>query len=511
MSDPGFGRSMARGASAIVGVAFVTKLMAMLGQFVIAAYLSESEYGLWGMALAMADAVGMVQFLGVRDILTNRQKRVNEWMNAAFWITACAGLVTVLLAAVLAPLSPGLFNADASLGPMIMLATVAVVVSAFSEIFQGKLLLEFRFGVIAKVSVVEGLVRVIGQVAAAALGFGALGLIFVRLVTWTSQTVVCGILARPALKMTPDLALWREASRDISNIFVTRVAELVMRRGDVLMLGFFASEAVVGVYYFAYGLSLQITVLICQSLTGVLSAGLSKLQDDLPRLRKAFFSAMRMLSFIGVPLLVIQAATCGPGLRMLYLEKWEEAILPLQILSISACFSLAGWNTTAVFTARGLFRRQKYVRIISGLCYLLTMTIAATWQSALVVSVAQLIFVALYVPLQITVATGGGWLAVRESMLTVFRPFAVVASGAALALWLTDAIDPAVVRLAAHAGEHAARASELVRLVVVASLTGLWYWVGARLLLKRTYAEFAQRVRQILPDRLSDRVPGWLL
>lgn len=511
MAEPEIGRSVARGASAIVGVAVLAKVMATLGQFVIAAYLSDTEYGLWGKALAIAELVGFVQFLGMREILVNRQKQADEWINAVFWVTVFAGIATLLAGGGLAYALPNVFGTDPKLSPLVFAAAVAVVVVAFSEIFQGKLALDFRFGTVAKITAIEGFVRVLGQITVAVLGFGALGLILVRATTWTCQTIAFAINARPRLSLRPDFARLREVRRDMSNIFLTRLAELALRRGDVLLLGVFAPDAITGVYFFAYGLSLQFAILICQSLSGVLSAGLSKLQDDLPRLRKAFFSAMRVLSFMGVPLLVIQAATCGPLLRLLYMEKWEAAIVPLQILSISACFSLAGWNTTAVFTARGLFRRQMYFRIGSGVVYLVAMTIAASQRSAVAVAIAQLAFTTVYIPFQITIATGGGWMAVRESVLSVFRPFSVAAAGAAVAIWTASMLDSKISLVTLIAGVYAGRVGEFIRLVMIASITGALYAAGARLILRGTYGEFAQRMRQIMPVRLASRIPAWML
>ncbi len=511
MSERAIGRDIARGATTLAGVTILLKVLATLGQFAIAVYVADEEFGLWALAISLADMFGLAHKFGIHDVVTHRQKRIDQWMNPAFWASGVFAVVTVLIIAAIAPFSPALFGSDESLAVLLLIAGFGVALSGFAELFQAKLSLDFRFGLIAKVSAAEGIVRVVAQVILSAVGMGALGLVLVRTVTWILQVIVYGIAARPVVRRSPELRLWREAASDSGHIMVTRIAEVLIRRGDVILLGMFAADAVVGVYYFAYNLSTQVIMLLSQSIVGVLSAGFSKLQDDLERLRAAFFTSIRVMSFISVPLLVIQAATCGPFLRLLYVDKWESAIVPLQILSVASCFSAAGWNTTAVFTARGLFRRQLVVRLVGGGLFLAVMVSAATTGDPVILAWGALAFQAVYVPLQITTATGGGFRAIQESVLSVLRPIVVAGSGALLAIWITGVLDPQLVQLGTHAGEHAGRAMEFLRFILIGMISSVWYLAGARFVLRGTYNEFAKRMRTVLPTRMSDRIPGWML
>ncbi|HED53848.1 MAG TPA: hypothetical protein ENJ00_06570 [Phycisphaerales bacterium] len=512
MNNPRLGQTVARGATAMVGVTLLAKVLASAGQFVLAFYLVESDFGQWALALSLADMFGLVNKLGLREILTNRQKHVDQWMNPAIWAATLGGVMTLLILVAMAPWSPKLFHsASPGFPPLLIIAGVGVATSGLNEVFQARLALDFRFGLIAKVTAAEGFVRIVAQVILSMLGMGALGLVLVRSLTWTAQAITLGLFVRPKIRRRPEWNRFREASRDTKNIFLTRVAEVGIRRGDVVVLGMFAPDSVVGVYFFAFGLSTQVIMLLAQSLTGALSAGLSKLQDDVPRMRDAFLSVVRLVSFVGVPLLVVESATASPVLRMIYAEKWAEAIVPLQILSISACFSIAGWNNAAVFTARGLFRRQLVFKIVASTVYLTTMLVSAWFGGILAVAWATLGFRICFLPAQVVVATGGGWRAMVESILAVLRPLSVAGTGALLAIWFTRLVDPQLVQLADFAGEQSARAVEFERFVLIGSFTLLWYWVGSRMLLRRSYREFAARVRTILPARIAKQIPDWLL
>lgn len=501
---------MVRGATAMAGVTLVTKLVATLGQLVIAAFVLEGEYGLWGLAISLADTFGFVQKLGLREVLTYRQKSVDEWISSAVWAAGAGGLMTLLIVLAVAPFTPTLFDSSPGLVAAFIVLGFGATMQGFIEVFQTRLALDFRFGYIAKVSVTEGVVRIIFQVLLSILGMGAFGLVLVRAVTYAGEAVAYGVAARPKVMRRPQLLLWKKALPDSSMIFTTRVAEVGIRRGDVMLLGIFASDAVVGVYFLAFGLSTQVVMLLAQGLIGVLSAGLSKLQDDEERLRRAFFSVVRQISFIGVPLLVVQSATCAQLLRFLYLDKWESAIVPLQILSVQACFILAGWNVAAVFTARGLFKRQTVIKVSGGVSFLAIMVWSASTGSPVIVALAALAFRLLYVPIQIAFATSGGWNAVSETVLAVLKPFNVAGASALAALLLVDAAEPIVGSVASLAGEQSYRAEQLLELILIASVTMLLYWVGAKTVLRSTFEEFAARIKPVLPAGVLKLVPSWV-
>jgi len=511
MSEPPIGQAVARGATAMVGVTLLTKLLASFGQLVIAMYVMDEEFGRWALALSLAEMFGIVNKLGLREILTHRQKNIDEWVSSALWAAALGGILTLAVIGAIAPFAPRIFNSAPEFAGLLLVAGIGFASIGFSDVFQAKLAVEFRFGVIAKIAAAEGVVRIAAQIGLSVLGMGAMGLVLARSVTWVAQAVALGIAAKPKIKLNPEFSLWKRAYSDCSNIFVIRIAEVVIRRSDVLLLGLFVGDAVVGMYYFAFGLSTQVIMLLAQSLTGALAAGLSKLQDDVARLRKAFLSVVRLITFIGVPLLVTQAAACGPLLRFLYEDKWEGAIAPLQILSVAGCIAIAGWNTNAVFTARGLFRRQLVIRVVGCIVYLAAMLVAASGGNIIAVATTVLVYRMFYGPVQIALATDGGWKVAGEVILAILRPFNVAGVGAILAVLLTSAVDPAILGIADIAGDHAGRAADFLRLVLISSVTLGLYYVGARMLLGETYREFAERTRTILPARIADRVPSWLL
>lgn len=509
--QPQIGQAVARGATAMVGVTLLTKMLASIGQFVIAVFVIEEELGRWVLALSLAEMFALVNKLGIREILVHRHEDIDDWVSSAFWVAAIGGVLTMAIIGVIAPFSPRLFNSVPEFAGLLAVAGVGFATAGFSDVFQAKLTLDFRFGAIAKIAAAEGIVRVVGQIVTSVFGMGAMGLLLVRAITWSSQAVALGIVARPKIKRRPETRLWKQAYSDSSNIFVIRVAEILIRRGDPLLLGLFVTDAALGAYAFAYGLSTQVVMLLAQSLTGALSAGLTKFQHDVVRLRKAFVSVINLMSFLGVPLLVVQAAACDPLLRLLYADKWVGAIAPLQILSLAACFSMAGWNTNAVFTARGLFRRQRIIRVSASVVFLCVMGAAASTGSLVIVAASVLVFRAVYIPIQVALSTDGGMKIVYESALAVLRPFNVAGVCAIVAGLLTNLAEPAILIVAVRAGEYSAQVVELYRLVMISSITLGLYYIAARVLLAKTYREFVARIRTVMPARIARRVPSWLL
>ncbi|PHQ78923.1 MAG: hypothetical protein COB69_09030, partial [Phycisphaera sp.] len=155
-SHDSIGRAVARGATAMVGVTMMTKLLASFGQLVIAMYVLDDDFGRWGKALALAEVFCLVNKIGLREILTHRHKNIDDWVSSAFWAAALGGVFTLVILGAISPIAPLLFNSVPEFAGLLFVAGIGFATIGFSDVFQAKLAVDFRFGVIAKIAAAEG-------------------------------------------------------------------------------------------------------------------------------------------------------------------------------------------------------------------------------------------------------------------------------------------------------------------------------------------------------------------
>jgi len=499
-NEPHLGKAVARGAGAMLAISLLTKALGFGGQLVLAALLVPDDFGLVALAIGLIDTCGIVQKLGLREMITHRQRRLTRWISPALWIAGAGGLLSASLLVGLSFLAPTIFDADSSLTLLIIVGAIGNAQLGVIETLESALAARLRFGPIARIRVGEVILRTGLAVLFAASGFGAMSLILPRPIVMFLHATALWITVRPRVSRTPQLRRWRLMIADSSKVFFSHTAQVLIRQGDRLLLGLFVGEALLGAYFFAFGLSTQGVILLVQSLTGVLAAGLSKLQDNPSRQRRAFLDAIGVIALVSVPLLAIQSASSEALLQLLYKERWAEAIAPLQILSIGAAISAIGWNNNAMFVARGKFREQLIMSWIGAAGFLSVITTCAWFGSPIAVAWGVVGFRAVYVPISLTIAAGGGGKTLMCALGAALGPGLVAAISILPAWWLGHTVGAS--------GEPLALSAEIA---IIVSLGSALYWLLARLLLRDTYARFGARVRTMLPGRVASRVPSWAL
>ena len=499
-SGPQLGKAIARGAGAMLAISLLTKALGFVGQLALAALLVPEDFGLVALAIGVIDTCGLVQKLGLREMITHRQRHLSRWLSPALWLAALGGLVSAALLIALAFAAPAVFKVDDSLTLLIIVGAIGNAQRGVLETLEASLAAQLRFGVIARVRVGEVVLRTALSLAFAAMGMGAMSLILPRPIVTFAHASALWLCARPKLSRRPQLRRWRLMLGDSARVFSSHTAQVIMRQGDRLLLGLFVGEAMLGAYFFAFGLSTQGVILLVQSLTAVLAAGLSKLQSNPERQRLAFLDAIGVIALVSVPLLGIQAACAEALLVLLYKDRWLDAVAPLQILSVAAAISAIGWNNNAMFIARGRFREQAIMSWIGAALFLLIVTTCAWRGGPVTVAWGVLAFRATFIPVTLTVAAGGGWRTYRAAVAAALGPALVACVSILPAWWLGEL-----------AGQSGRPLDLLAQIAITSAIGSLLYWILARTLLRDTYSRFSARVRTMLPDRVASRVPSWAL
>lgn len=434
---PSLGTQAARGAVWATAPAVLAKLTGFIADIALAWFLTRSDFGAVGLAVAVAALFGVIQQAGLRDILTQRQKRFGRWATPAFWMALTLGVACSLTMAASAPLAARLFDLPALRG-LVLLLSVRCVLDALAVVPQAKLQIQLRYRAIGGVAAVCTLLQAGLSVLLASkwFGWGPYAMCAPMVLTSTVQTILFWVLARPGEVDSRRLrmARWRWLSADAGFAMATGLVSIAVGYGDNAVLGLFRDEAVVGTYFFAYRLAVQANQLIVTNLSSVLFSALSQLESGSRRQIDATLSAACILSVVAMPLNCIQAAAAEPIFRVLYADRWLAAVLPFQLLSVGMALALIGAPSTALMRSQGRFGFYfVWASVVSGV-YLLLTGIGAWTGGAVGVATCALIHYAVFGIAGLRVAVGrvpGFW---RRSLLGCLLPLvlAAVAGGVAV-------------------------------------------------------------------------------
>ncbi len=457
-----------------------TKVASNAANLVLAWLLDKEDFGLIALATTATAFASLAQQAGQREILIQRQAHFARWANPAFWMALLMGCVGATAMLVAAPVAAVVFHEPRLIGLILILAVCAPI-DALAVVPSAKLQAEMRFKTIGMVGLCTAVISMGLQVLFASPVFhaGAYAFVLPKPVISVITTLTFWRAAPARIKRNPQFRRWKYMVRDSGAMWGLAATGAVIMFGDNLTVGVVCGAVALGVYYFAYNLSLQALQLVMGNLQSALFPALSKLTHDPVRQVNAYLRAANVSGLIGCFGSLLQAVLAVPLFHLLFRTKWDAAIPVFQVLSVVMAISSLSGPTMGLFQAQGRFWTLLRYQLAVSVYFLACVVPGAFLGQALGVADGLVVMTALATPCSL-------WLALRPARLglgTVLAHLAVPAVLAALA-----ALPAALVSAGLHAlgvrslvvGLFLPGAAGVAACGVVLALWQPWVWSELR-------------------------------
>jgi lipopolysaccharide exporter len=303
--------------------------------------------------------MGIASALVQRPTLTRDEVRAASTAGLAFG-AFCFGAVWLL-----APLVSNVFHQPA-LSPVLRVLALSFLLEGWSMTGMGLLRREYRFRELAIITAgtyVLGFL-VVG-VGLALLGAGVWSLVAGALASNVSQAAWQYALlrhpVRPVLRKEP----YREICGYGLRLSGAHVMDYVGSNLDTLVVGRFASTAVLGQYSRGYLLVFQpLGYYLSQGLTSVLFSSLSRIQRDTARLRKAFLSVLELGAVVLFPVCA-GMAVAAPQLVLVVLgPQWNLVAGLVPWFALAGGCAVVSRFSQSVAEARADLNRSMGVHVV---------------------------------------------------------------------------------------------------------------------------------------------------
>jgi PST family polysaccharide transporter len=327
------------------------------------------------------------------------------------------------------------------------------------------------------------------------LHFGAYAIIIPLVLVNAMRTLVMWVAAPWPLALRLYARRWRFVVGDSGVLLATSLFTLLVSSGDYLLLGYFHDEATVGIFYFAFNLSMQTLALLTVNLGGILFPALSKMTADPDRQTTAFLRAARVFAAVAIPLCLLQAAGSDAGVRLVFKPIWYPAIPVLAVLSVAMAIRAASMPAQALAAAQNRLRWALMMYIFNAIGFLSVVALAA-WRGGdrvtVAVAVAELLFFCISDPIYLYLLirmNGRRW----TDALRVYAAPCVAGGIAAVLAYVAGRwvdIGPS-------------RPYQALRLVVIMIVGTAVYAPLLRVMAPDTWQELSQRVRGLIARRAA--------
>ncbi|MEY3141721.1 MAG: hypothetical protein RLY21_214 [Planctomycetota bacterium] len=354
----------------------VARSSTLLSQILVGLFVTEREVGTYAVAVGITGLTCVFRGGGASLYLPSiRRDEFDSSAGRIFWWGLAFRILCSILTFGAALALPHLDLADPPprLAETLQIFAVSQLVLAFSIVGRIRMSVQQRFTELARLDIVTSLCRVAATAILAWGGAGPLALVIpialaplVELGYYILNGTLGSISYRwvgGTLRQTAVLM----AMPAVASILIALNSQL-----NFLIVKPMLVLASMGVYYFAYQLASQPSLLIATPLTNVLATHFAAERGDPERESRA------IVSIGGGAVLFSSLLSCGmiavfPAAdRLLWAGKWSEAVIPIVALGGSACWSTAvGIISPALaglrrFRAMALFEALKGIGIFSG-------------------------------------------------------------------------------------------------------------------------------------------------
>jgi len=374
---------------------YLGKFLSFISFSILAWLLTKDDFGLAGYATIAINFLDVLSDLGIGASLIYYKEKPKA-NDTAFWSSLAVGGLLFGLTWLIAPYVGAYFD-DPRVIPITRVLAISFPLASIGNVHKSLTIkqIDFRKKFIPDFfqSMAKGLISIV----LALLDFGAWSIVLGQVFGELIASIVYWIVVpwRPKFVYSVNLLI-KFLRYGLGTIGVNGLGILLLNI-DYLIVGKIMGTEALGVYTFAF----RVPELLIKQMNGILSKVLfpvfSKIRDDVDSLKSAFFNTLKYISIISVALGVGLAVVAEPMVKVLFSEKWIDAVPVIQLISIYSVILSFIFSIGDFYKARGQLRLLSYLSLfrlvlVAPVLYF----VATTYRSIVYVAWAQLIIIILH-------------------------------------------------------------------------------------------------------------------
>jgi O-antigen/teichoic acid export membrane protein len=418
----GLARICAQGAN------FLLRLGSLM---VLARLLGPKDFGLVGMVTAFTGVLAVFRDFGLSSAAIQRTTVTEEQLSTLFWINLLVGALLAFLAVALAPVITVFYHE-----PRLFMVTIVLAAGFLfnaAGVQHGALLQrQMRFTTLAAINTVSLIVGTAIALGGAKAGYGYWALVAMTvaspLVNTIGNWVTTGWIPGMPRKRTGIRSMIRFGGTITLNSLIAYIAS----NFEKVLLGRYWGVDAIGIYGRAY----QLINIPTDNLTSVAGevafSALSRLQDDLGRLKSYFLKGYSVILAMTLPITVACALFADDIVLVFLGQKWTATAPIFRLLAptivVIAIVNPLFW----LMSSLGLVERSLKMSLVIAPILIGSYVIALPYGPKGVAFAYSAVMMLWVIP-AIAWSVHGTVISLRDILLTVSRPLVSSAVAAGLA------------------------------------------------------------------------------
>jgi PST family polysaccharide transporter len=338
----------------------------LLTTIVLARLLTPNDFGLVALTLAILAVAQIAQEsgLGAALIVHREDLRPAAASVAVFAPVIGLGLYGVVFAA--APLLADLLD-EQRLVDIVRVTALILALRGFSVMPVAVLQREMRFRAITTIELASGVAQSVTAIGLAAAGAGVWSLVAGQLALMSIQLALAWTFV--PIRPSPFEAQ-RKTLLDLARfgryVGIANIVNYANSSADGLVIGRMVGATPLGFFSVGKRLAAMPVGVIGNILGRGVYAALARLQGDLEGFRRVWLENIQRVALLAVPATIGIVFVAAPLVETLFGERWQPAVVVIQVLSLNGVVRTFSATSGEVFQAL----RRPHLRVVIEVAHL---------------------------------------------------------------------------------------------------------------------------------------------
>lgn len=336
----------------LAGARFAGQLIAWVITLVVIRILKPSDYGLMAIAGMMIGFAAMFREMGLYSAMVQKRDITPRQIEQTFGFLIITNTAIYVVVFFCAPLLANFFE-DPRLTTMIRILGVQFPLASIGVVQDAMLSRDMKFKRKSLVNLAVTLGNGFTTLAFALTGAGVWALVYGSLAGAAIRPIGLIMAARYPCRPRLPRAEVADMLRFGGFITTSRLLWYVYSQADVFIIGKLLGKTSLGYYSIAMELATLPMRKVSELLNQVGLAAYSSVQHDMAVVRSHYRKAIRVISILAFPLFWGISSISPDLVNVVLGQRWERAIIPLQLLSLVMPIRMVSHSGTGALTAIG--------------------------------------------------------------------------------------------------------------------------------------------------------------
>lgn len=330
---------------------------------VLARLLTPEDFGVFAAASIVIAFLQKVVTFGLDQLIVQPSELNENQIRTIFTVAILLGIGGVIIAFASRSLFAELFEMP-ELIQILPVLSLSLLIGNVGLVPNALLRRELKFRVLGMIQTASfilgyGLVAIL----LAFMGWGIWALVVAQIAQLLLETLLFTINHVQSLRLEINTGELRSILNTGRSMTIARVIQFFAMQGDNLVVGRWLGGEALGLYSRAYRVMSLPATLFGDAIESVLFAALAAVQDQPTRLLKAFQQTTRLLALMFIPLSALTIVLAPEIVNVMLGAQWQDAILPLQALSLGMYFRAAYKFNNSLLRAKGMLNALASLQI----------------------------------------------------------------------------------------------------------------------------------------------------